>query len=358
MKVLSMALAIGWCVLLMCASSWAQVSVRYGQELGSVFYARVDGENDGRQVFRLELDGAGRVRGEVDGGVGAREVFYASEGRVSRLEPAPAGGRLALTETFFEENAPEGRANYVVRRMVAGTEVMDRYYENSRLIILDADGRRVGDPIDAVRDYAWSPAGDKVVYVTGDYYEGGVGFLSTGTWILDVSSGSTKKIHESGWGVTWAEWDRRIYTLELSGQPARVLRHRADGGDVGEPETTSHQGMFFSPSGRYYFDPARDGEPTRIFETSGDRDATMDHEFLAFGDARYLRPRRWLDDHILLIPYPTDQRRDMLYSLENKGALLVEGRVLGRLESEGRPDTLLVLGLEGVIVETRIDEIR
>ena len=344
MKVFSRALAMTWCVLLMAASSWAQIPVGYSHELNSVFYAADSG--DGWQVVQLELDGAR----PVDDG----RILHDSGWRVSRVELAPSGSRIALTERLFEENARNG--NYFVKRIADGAEVTDRYYENSRLIILDAGGGVVADPVDAVRDYAWSPAGDKVAYVTGDYYEGGMGFLSTGTWILDVSSGRSKKIHESGWGVTWTEWDDDgIYMLELSGQPARVLRYDMNRDEVGP---TGHRGLFFSPGGRYYFDPAGDGEPTRVFETDGDRDVTMDHEFLASGDARYLRPRGWLDDRTLVIPHPTSDWRDVLYFVDEKSASVADGRVIGGPESEGPAGELLLWIPPGEVVRTTIDDLR
>ena len=367
---------VGLLVALMSMSAGAQVPVEYSEALESLFFGgswyahymqqEPDGEDVHRSIYRADVRPAsirsanvppgdslpGGLRGDVQGD---RNIFYASEGYISEHMLSPTGEHVALRESFFEQDVPVDRANYVVRRPVGNEEVVDRYYENSRLVVLDRWGGLVVDPIDFVRDHVWSPNGDKIAYITGTYYEGGMGFVSTGTWILDLELRTRSKIYSGGWDLSWAEWDGRLYIGEISGQPANVLRYNT-AGEEPRMEITTHQGMYFSPNGEYYFDPGREGEPARLFQTEGDRELTGGHPAFAL---QGLQPRRWLDDRILVMRDPDLYGGELIYRLEEKTARPVGGFVVERLEDGGEQLTLLVVDLQtGRIAETTVDQTR
>lgn len=348
----------GFLIVLISMPASAQIPVEYSEASGSFFYGgswhadyplreELSRADVSRTIYRTDV-----LSENLNEEVFSERmyVFYTSEGYISEHVLSPTGEHVALRESFFEQDVPIGRrANYVVRRPVGNEEVVDRYYENSRLVVLNVRGEPVVDPIDFVRDYVWSPSGDKIAYVTGTYYEGGMGFVSTGTWILDLESRARSMVHSSGWDLSWAEWDGRLYIWQISGQPADVLRYDA----VEGLEPTPHRGVYFSSNGEYYFDPGREGEPARLFQTDGDLELTGDHPAFGF---RGLQPRRWLGDQILVMQGSDLYAGELIYRLDEKTTQGVDGLVVERLRRGGEPLTLVVVNLlTGRIEEMTVD---
>lgn len=360
------------CVLVVGISASAQVPFGYSAELSSFFYggswyaqsrygqlAQHDDEDTYRSVYRMDISPSDLRRTSdfgpyvVDFEAGGYP-YYTGDGDISEYVLAPTGRRVALRENFFEEDVPASQANYVVMRRLAGEELVDRYYENSRLIILGGDGNVISEPIDFVRDYVWSPDGRRLAYITGTYYEGGIGFLSTGTWILDLESRFSQKIHEGGHALHWAEWNGGLYIFELSGRPAKVLRH--DGSWDRDVEPTDHQDIYFSPDGTHYYSLGRDGGFARIFQTDGDHDVTDEHPYFTEGDGRYLQPRAWLDDWTLVVSSPG--AGELIYSVDRRESGRVNGFMIGGSLDDGERLTyLLVRPQSGQIEATTIERI-
>ena len=333
-------------LLLVLAPSWsvAQVPAEYSAELGSLFYGgswyshyvpnASEDDAANQRIYRVDM---------VPFAVAARtvldepRVFYTSAGYIAEPAVPSRRGYIALTEHFFEEDVPADRATYSVTRPVGNEEVTDRYYENSRLIILDSNAEHLIAPIDFVRAYAWNPRGDKLAYITGTYYEGGLSFLSTGTWIVDVESGAPPlMIYPSGWDLSWAEADGRLYIWELTGEPAAVLRYDDSGEGAGVVEPTDRQGIYMSPGGTYYFSRGRDGQGTRVFVTEGNREVTSDHPFFSTGIGQSTEPRGWVDDETLVMPPVSRFAGETLYLMDEHRDIAMDGFVVdGVQEPEG-----------------------
>ena len=58
---------------------------------------------------------------------------------------------------------------------------------HNRLHVLDSNGKTVCYPEHDVRAHAFSPDGAQIAFITGKFYEGGVGFIPTGVFILNIN---------------------------------------------------------------------------------------------------------------------------------------------------------------------------
>ena len=96
--------------------------------------------------------------------------LYASDGQIQEFKLSPSYTRIALIET------------------VVPTETTD-----VRLSILNTSGE-VLHSIDSVRKFAWRTSGSQIAFITGELYEVGLVFRSTGTSVLDVHTGKTFEI--------------------------------------------------------------------------------------------------------------------------------------------------------------------
>jgi murein endopeptidase len=122
----------------------------------------------------------------------------------------------------------------------------------NELVILDGRGRVVRRVQANVQQYSFSPDGQKVAYLTGSYYEGGVGFLPEGVFILDVASGATERVdaedvYELDWG---AARENSLVLRALARSPERrVLRYDARTRRISAvPSGAFHR----SPDGQFY----------------------------------------------------------------------------------------------------------
>ncbi len=128
------------------------------------------------------------------------------------------------------------------------------------LVFIDPDGNEITRLDDDVRELSWSPDGEKIAYITGTYYEGGVGFKTTGVWIFDLGDGSKTPItidfphpelrgyEGGGFEINWARHDSIIYIRDF-GYLAGIYRYDTR---VGKSEKVDYKGIDFSPDGKYY----------------------------------------------------------------------------------------------------------
>lgn len=364
---------IAWFAYLAIMPVWAQVPMEYDAEsrnliFGGSWYVHYvrneENKNDrdvGHNIYSITLndeedlaDLSALVKNpDVD--VNNRvHLIFNSKSRIVEFKLAPKHGHVALREGVFEEDVSGNRVNYTVSRVERNQKTVHHYYENARLQILNLDGEALSDPIDSVRRYVWSPDGNKVAYITGDHYEGGSGFLSTGTWILDMGSRENDpvKIYMEGSDLNWRD-NNKLYIWDVGDQ---VLRYDTNQKTI---EDTSRNGIYFSPDGHYYFDPAREGEPIRLFTTYDDQEVTQHYSFLTSEEIRHAQPRGWLDDRTLLIPSPRyPDFSEFIYFLgkesDEKKAESVAGLVIGKLDHE----RLLVLGPENRLIERSLHCLR
>lgn len=144
------------------------------------------------------------------------------------------------------------------------------------LILMTPEGKQPRKLDEDVRKFSWSPDGEKIAYITGTYYEGGVGFKTTGVWIFDLKDQSKKQIkkdfpHPSvrgfeggGYEIKWAKHDTNVYIRDFDYLDG-IYRYNTR---TGKSEKVDSKGINFSPDGKYYI------EGVHLYLTSTNEDIT------------------------------------------------------------------------------------
>lgn len=167
------------------------------------------------------------------------ELYRSPLDVISTLQVAPKGRLLAAIETQVDDDYSTVPRNH--------------------LVLLDAVGQVVHRVDRDVQTYTFSPDGQKLAYVVGRWFEGGVGFLPEALYVLDLGSWQEHAVPEvtSPYALHWlrtededAIFARTLGGLPGSGLPGGVMRYdvRRNEAQV-EPTGAFH----LSPDGLYYF---------------------------------------------------------------------------------------------------------
>ncbi len=131
-------------------------------------------------------------------------------------------------DVLFEVSVSPGSRYTAAIESIDG-EVVDGEYvvpPRNELVILDADGRVVRRVEQNVQRYLFSPDEKQVAYIVGRYYEGGVGFLPEGAFVLDIATGATQPIEaDDPYELSWAANERESSVLlrVLAEEPRRKV---------------------------------------------------------------------------------------------------------------------------------------
>ena len=179
---------------------------------------------------------------------------------------------------------------------VAGGAYVDP--PRSELVVLTGRGDEVARLSDVHR-YSWCCGQHGVAYVTGEYYEGGVGFRPGSTHWIDLRTRASEELPgpPAPVEIGWAHFDSAIYVRNLSPvNGVRVFRYRRS---LRTLEETPYRAMDFSPDGRFYLSHPTDGDPVlRLFETATNREVALPDT------QHYGIPLEWLGtagSHLLLV---------------------------------------------------------
>lgn len=296
---------------------------------GGSSYARVSKvQEDSRALYKQPL------------GAGPRSLLRRFEGVVTELKAAPAGGKVAALERFWEEDVGPDRGNFIDGHVVNGQLVRTYYFEASILQVLDLSGRLLASLPD-VRRFAWSPDGTKLAYITGKHHEGGRGFIPNGTWVHDLPTQASRQIDAGSIDVQWAHWDGglyvdRGYTPESPG--VRVDRFDPATGALSR---TARKGIHFSPDGAYYYRPGEEGDLLVLYLARDDSvvevelTSSMDRKRPAYEAAG------WLDASTLITHSSTSEHRGVfLHNVKTGERRYFQGMVLG---VGGRSDQAILI---------------
>ncbi len=178
------------------------------------------------------------------------------------------------------------------------------------LVFINSEGKEIRKLNEDVRKFSWSPDGEKIAYITGTYYEGGVGFKTTGVYIFDLRDGSKKQITKDfsyptiehrgkeftggGYDLNWAVYDSNIYIQEFDYLGGNYMYNTK----TGKTEKVTYKGIYFSPDGKYYLKLSSEDYP-HLYISATNQDIT-DQIKSRFG---YL-PQGWMPDqkhHMLAV---------------------------------------------------------
>jgi Tol biopolymer transport system component len=194
---------------------------------------------------------------------GSRAVIFETKKSIGRgLEISPSRKYVAIVET--SEGVIKG-ANYGIS-------------PRNNLVICDTAGVVLFSIDDDVRKLSWSPDGHKIVYITGSYYEGGIGFRADGLYVVDLLDGIRKPItkdfqHDSikdylgqGYDVNWSPHDSNVYVREFESCGGNYMYDTK----TGKTRQVPYKGINFSPNGKYYLE-VNSEDDNRVYETATNR---------------------------------------------------------------------------------------
>ncbi|MCJ7507655.1 MAG: hypothetical protein MUO85_02845 [candidate division Zixibacteria bacterium] len=152
------------------------------------------------------------------------------------------------------------------------------------LVFINSEGKEIGKLNEDIRRFSWSPDGNKIAYITGTYYEGGVGFKTTGVYIFDLKDGSKKQITKDfayptiedrgkeikggGYDLNWAIHDSNIYIEEFGYLGGNYMYNTK----TGKTEKVAYKGIDFSQDGLYYITQVWDMPKFRLYRSKDNDD--------------------------------------------------------------------------------------
>lgn len=248
-------------------------------------------------AFHLySIDPKGIHRSDADG-QSQKTILNTSEMYGVSFSVAPSDTLIAILITE-RGVVPPGTGSY---------SVLPRNW----LLLIDRNGKEITRLDDNVRKFSWSPDGERIAYITGTYYEGGVGFMTTGVWIFDLRDESKIRIekdfpHEAidgfiggGFEINWAQHDTNIYIEDFDYLDG-IYRYNII---AGKSEKVGHQGITFSPDGQFYLASLTEcSSGIRVFRTATHEEIT-DQIDARFGGGVSDQSMNWVFDQGHLAHY-------------------------------------------------------
>lgn len=217
-------------------------------------------------------------------------LYFIDSKGIHRLDTASNEEKVVFyTEGFYEASFSVSPSDTVIALLVTKEGVTppgEHDYSvlpRNSVIFITPDGKEVVKLEEDVRELSWSPDGEKIAYITGTYYEGGVGFKTTGVWIFDLKDQSKKQIkkdfpHPSvkgfeggGYEIKWAKHDNNIYIKDFN-YCGGIYRYNTK---VGKSEQVKYKGIDFSPDGKFYIsEQFGDSIPQRLYVSDSNLEIT------------------------------------------------------------------------------------
>jgi hypothetical protein len=233
--------------------------------LASVTESNADsGRGSATYVFSLDSKGIRRndTASHVD-----RMIFSTAGMHAVSMSVAPSDTVVALLVTDRGIVPPSGHDYSVPPR--------------NSMIVINANGLELARLDDDIRKFSWSPDGEKIAFIAGTYYEGGVGFLTTGVWVYSLQDGRRTRINKDfphdtvrgtvggGYNLNWAKHDSNIYIQDFD-YLGGVYRYNTR---TGKSEKVAYKGIGFSPDGKYYLAELPE-EGCRLYASATNEDVT------------------------------------------------------------------------------------
>ncbi|HJS42437.1 MAG TPA: hypothetical protein VJ755_03130 [Gemmatimonadales bacterium] len=232
----------------------------------------------GLGAIAVAATAAGLARAKSQTGQEVRFFARLEEGRwVALIDPATGAGRRVYrseADALDALSIGPGQERIALLEMSAKDRGGDPAH-TSELVVIDPEGRMVVRIDRNIQRYAW--CGDScLAYISGEYYEGGVGFKPTGAFVHNLVTREERFVPDVplAYDLTWAPFDSSVYFKSL-GRPSgeNVYRFHLSTGIV---SATSYKDFGFSPSGKYYLQMrGENNDTTRLFETRSNRSVPL-----------------------------------------------------------------------------------
>ena len=251
---------------------------------------------DASGLYLYSIDPKGIHRSDADG-QSKKTILDTSEMHKVSFTISPSDTLIAVLITERGVDSPGGLDFSVLPR--------------NWMLFIDRDGNEITRLNDNVRKFSWSPDGEKIAYITGTYYDGGVGFKTTGVWIFDLRDSSKVRIeknfpHETidgyiggGFKINWAKHDSNIYIEDFDYLDG-IYRYNTS---TGKSEKVAHHGIRFSSDGKYYLMTLSEANHLiRLFRTSTHEEITNQIK-ARFGEGIRNESMNWVFDQGHLARY-------------------------------------------------------
>ena len=116
--------------------------------------------------------------------------------------------------------------------------------------ILSSSGKDLHTLNENVRKYVWSNSGNHIAFITGKYYEGGIGYSPEKVIIYDVNNNTKEVVKEKigAYEIAWSPDDSKLF-IKIKYQSAVLEFNMSDK----TLSSTEFKDIYFSPDGKYYY---------------------------------------------------------------------------------------------------------
>ena len=142
------------------------------------------------------------------------------------------------------------------------------------LTILNSQGKVFYSLNEDVRQYVWSPDGEKIAFIAGSYHEGGIGFSIEGLYYFNLLTKKKTKItnvdypYRIYWSTNGELYIRNLWLIDEKS----VFKFDFSSGKL---TATDYYDIHFSPNEKYYVHYPDEGDiEFRMFETRTNREIT------------------------------------------------------------------------------------
>jgi hypothetical protein len=187
-------------------------------------------------------------------GGGFRRIYHSGSWSVLNLGFSPDQELLALIE------------------LDSGVVMNGSYSKPPRghLLVIDTTGKVLRRIEQDVQRYVWCGR-TCLAFIVGDYFEGDEGFISRGSFMVDLATGVAYPIPaaEGAHDLHWQRSDSSVYFWTSTRSGRAVLRYHLPSRTT---KATAYRNVDLSSGGTYYYDPRSEANDTAAFyETATNR---------------------------------------------------------------------------------------
>ena len=199
---------------------------------------------------------------------------------------------------------------------------------DSKLLILNADGKILFEDNNNARRAEWTNDGDKLVFITGEKVEAIRGYRNTRIWMYDVKDSRFDEIQLRAADLHHAGFDDCFY-FHGKTQDGKVGVFKFDPGSK-ELTQTLYKDSYLSSSGKYYYTDVKEGAEG-FYQLVYDTEVNVIVDTLCNLDSGHRVKRiEWLPGDLLLVEGVIWKNwHSFVYDIQNQNVLTqIEGTLI------------------------------